>query len=154
MGGGAKPCWAAFVQPADNRKTVTIPSSARDPIVRRFIPESSIEREGTGGDDRASVAESLGFGCRVYGFPTASVAPFRHAGQNAAMPVTLDAPDSLRPLLAPLRAIVATVVRLERRRLGEVGLRLSDDAELRLLNREWRRIDRATDVISFAYDEA
>ena len=31
---------------------------------------------------------------------------------------------------------------------------LTGDAELRALNRQWRRIDRATDVLSFSYDEA
>jgi probable rRNA maturation factor len=46
----------------------------------------------------------------------------------------------------------ATLAR-ERRRTGEIAIRLSDDAELRALNRRWRGIDRATDVISFAYDE-
>ncbi len=69
------------------------------------------------------------------------------------MPVSLDAPPPLLSLRVPLRTLVAAIVRLEKRRLGEVGLRLSDDLELRALNRTWRRIDRATDVISFAYDE-
>jgi len=45
------------------------------------------------------------------------------------------------------------VLRGERRRLAEVGIVLADDARLRALNRDWRGIDRATDVISFAYDE-
>jgi probable rRNA maturation factor len=46
----------------------------------------------------------------------------------------------------------ATLAR-EGRRAGEIAIRLTDDAELRALNRRWRGIDRATDVISFAYDE-
>lgn len=69
------------------------------------------------------------------------------------MAFTLSAAAPLRALGAPLRAIVAAVLKHETRRSGEIGVRLADDAELRVLNREWRRIDRATDVISFAYDE-
>ena len=44
-------------------------------------------------------------------------------------------------------------MKAERRKLGEVAVVLTDDSALRILNREWRGIDRATDVISFAYDE-
>lgn len=69
------------------------------------------------------------------------------------MPVSVSAPRRLARLAAPLRALVARVLRAERRRAGEIGLALSDDALLRQINRDWRGIDRATDVISFAYDE-
>jgi probable rRNA maturation factor len=69
------------------------------------------------------------------------------------MAVSVTAPRGLAGLLSPLRALVATVLRGERRRLGEVGIVLADDARLRELNRTWRGIDRATDVLSFAYDE-
>lgn len=69
------------------------------------------------------------------------------------MPVSLAAPAPYRRLAAPLAAIVRAVLAGERRRAGEIGVRLADDAELRELNRRWRGIDRATDVISFAYDE-
>jgi len=44
-----------------------------------------------------------------------------------------------------LRALVRSTLALERARPGEIGIRLSDDAELRALNRQWRGIDRATD---------
>jgi probable rRNA maturation factor len=54
---------------------------------------------------------------------------------------------------APLRAIVAATLALEQRRAGEIGVLLTDDAALRELNRRWRGIDRATDVLSFADDE-
>lgn len=70
------------------------------------------------------------------------------------MPVSVVAPPGLSGLSRPLRALVAAVLRGERRRLAEVGIVLADDARLRALNRDWRGIDRATDVISFAYDEA
>ncbi len=69
------------------------------------------------------------------------------------MAVLVDAPRSLRRLAVPLRALVALTLRLEGRRAGEIGIRLTGDAELREVNRRWRGIDRATDVISFAYDE-
>jgi len=53
-----------------------------------------------------------------------------------------------------LRALVRSTLALERARPGEIGIRLSDDAELRALDRQWCGIDRATDVLSFPYDEA
>lgn len=69
------------------------------------------------------------------------------------MPVTIVSTAAHRRLSVPLRALVALVLKLEGRRAGEIGIRLTDDAELREVNRRWRGIDRATDVISFAYDE-
>lgn len=69
------------------------------------------------------------------------------------MPVAVTALPSQSSLVAPLRALVALVVKAEQRKLGEVAVVLTDDSALRILNREWRGIDRATDVISFAYDE-
>jgi len=69
------------------------------------------------------------------------------------MPVTLTAPRGLSRLRPPLSALVADVLRGEGRRLGEVAIVLAGDELLRQLNRDWRGIDRATDVISFAYDE-
>jgi len=52
----------------------------------------------------------------------------------------------------PLRAVVAAALALEGRRPGEVAVVLADDAKLRDLNRRWRGLDRATDVLSFGYD--
>jgi probable rRNA maturation factor len=69
------------------------------------------------------------------------------------MPVSVIAPRGLAGLARPLRALVAGVLRRERRRAGEIAVVLADDERLRQLNREWRGIDRATDVLSFAYDE-
>jgi probable rRNA maturation factor len=69
------------------------------------------------------------------------------------MAITFASPDTHHRLAAPLRALVQLVLEREKRRAGEIGIRLTDDAELRELNRRWRKIDRATDVISFAYDE-
>jgi rRNA maturation RNase YbeY len=54
---------------------------------------------------------------------------------------------------APLRAVVLAALALEGRRPGEVAIVLADDAKLRDLNRRWRGLDRATDVLSFGYDE-
>ncbi len=67
------------------------------------------------------------------------------------MPISVAGTDAR--LAAPLRALVALALKREKRRAGEIGITLTDDRELRELNRRWRRIDRATDVISFAYDE-
>ena len=69
------------------------------------------------------------------------------------MSVAVTALPSQSSLVAPLRALVALVVKSEKRKLGEVAVVLTGDSALRILNREWRGIDRATDVISFAYDE-
>lgn len=69
------------------------------------------------------------------------------------MAVSLSAPKGFAGLAAPLRAVVRAVLAREKRRAGEIAIVLTDDAELRELNRGWRGIDRATDVISFAYDE-
>ena len=56
--------------------------------------------------------------------------------------------------LAPaLRALVRAVLAGEGRRAGEIGIVLAADAELRALNRRWRGIDRATDVLSFGYED-
>ena len=71
----------------------------------------------------------------------------------ANMPVSVSSPRGLARLARPLRAVVARVLRAERRRSGEIAVVISDDAFLRQINRQWRGIDRATDVISFAYDE-
>ena len=56
-----------------------------------------------------------------------------------------------RGIAAPLRSLIRATLALERARAAEIGLLLADDAALRELNRRWRRIDRATDVISFPY---
>jgi probable rRNA maturation factor len=67
------------------------------------------------------------------------------------MPVTVTPP--LRGLAAPLRRLVALALAPERARAGEIAIVLTDDAALRDLNRRYRRIDRATDVLSFDYDD-
>ncbi|MBI5169212.1 MAG: rRNA maturation RNase YbeY [Candidatus Eisenbacteria bacterium] len=56
-------------------------------------------------------------------------------------------------LRAPLRALVTLVLRRLGRRTGEIAVVLADDATTRALNRDWRGMDHATDVITFAYDE-
>jgi len=67
--------------------------------------------------------------------------------------VTLKAPPGLGRLAPALRALVRVALAAEGRRAGEIGIVLTGDAELRALNRRWRGIDRATDVLSFGYDE-
>jgi probable rRNA maturation factor len=67
------------------------------------------------------------------------------------MAITLSAPRGLGRLAPALRALVRGAIAGEGARVGEVGIVLAGDAELRALNRRWRRIDRATDVLSVAY---
>ena len=69
------------------------------------------------------------------------------------MSVSVSAPRGLARLGPALRALLVQVLKREGRRAGEVAIVLADDALLRQINRDWRSIDRATDVISFAYDE-
>lgn len=66
------------------------------------------------------------------------------------MPISVEAP---RGFAVALRALVAQVIKAEGRRVGDITVVLSDDATLRELNRQWRGLDKATDVLSFAYDE-
>ena len=67
------------------------------------------------------------------------------------MPISVASPRSVHGLASPLRALVRLVLRGEGSRLGEIGITLADDATLRGLNRRYRAIDRATDVLSFGY---
>jgi probable rRNA maturation factor len=60
-------------------------------------------------------------------------------------------PRAPRGLAPPLRALIRATLALERATVGEIGVVLAHDAALRELNRRWRGIDRATDVISFPY---
>ena len=69
------------------------------------------------------------------------------------MPVSVTSPRGLTGVAAPLRVAVRAALALEGRRAGEVAVVLADDAKLRDLNRQWRDLDRATDVLSFGYDE-
>jgi probable rRNA maturation factor len=69
------------------------------------------------------------------------------------MAISLSSPAAFMKLGVPLRAVVRAVLAQEKRRAGDIAIVLTGDDELRELNRSWRRIDRATDVISFAYDE-
>lgn len=67
------------------------------------------------------------------------------------MPISVAKASSA--LAAPLRALVRAALASQGRRAGEIGIVLADDAEVRALNRRWRGIDRATDVLSFGYDD-
>ena len=60
-----------------------------------------------------------------------------------------DPPGVTAPLAALVRAALAT----ESRKPGELGIVLTGDAPVRELNRRWRGLDRATDVLSFNYDD-
>lgn len=69
------------------------------------------------------------------------------------MPISVESPRSAARLSPPLRALLRGALALEHARPGEIAIVLADDVRLRELNRRWRGIDRATDVLSFGYDE-
>src|SRR5262245_60882826 len=68
------------------------------------------------------------------------------------MPISVATPRNFHGLGPALRAIVRRALAAEGRRVGEIAIVLSGDTELRELNRRWRGIDRATDVLSFPYE--
>ena len=71
------------------------------------------------------------------------------------MPISVASPAPRRHGLAnPLRALVRAAVTLEGRRPGEITVVLERDARLRELNRRFRGLDRATDVLAFDYAPA
>ena len=69
------------------------------------------------------------------------------------MPISVATPTSAPGLAAAIRGLIRATLAGEGRVPGTIDVRLTGDAELRALNRQWRGIDRATDVLSFAYDE-
>lgn len=69
------------------------------------------------------------------------------------MPISVESRPRLPGVAAPLRALVVAALALEGRRSGDITVLLTGDAALRALNRRWRGIDRATDVVSFVYDD-
>ncbi len=76
---------------------------------------------------------------------TAASAAWGNALPDAASRASLAA-------LAALAALAPGV--LPQGRPPEIGIRLSDDAEVRALNRTWRGQDKPTNVLSFASDDA
>ena len=69
------------------------------------------------------------------------------------MPISVATPTKTPGLAAAIRGLVRVTLAGEGRVPGTIDVRLTGDDELRALNRQWRGIDRATDVLSFAYDE-
>ena len=68
------------------------------------------------------------------------------------MPISV-ASRNARGAAAPLRALVRTALSLQQKIPGDIDVLLADDPTLRALNRRWRGLDRATDVLSFARAE-
>ena len=56
-------------------------------------------------------------------------------------------------MLASTAAIVRSAAKTDGHADFEVGLRLTTDKEIRVLNREFRNKDKATDVLAFAQRE-
>lgn len=69
------------------------------------------------------------------------------------MPISAKSPPRLSGVSAPVAALVRAALALEGRRPGELGIVLTGDGPVRELNRRWRGLDRATDVLSFGYDD-
>lgn len=55
-------------------------------------------------------------------------------------------------LLFNLKKIIKKVLKKEKRK-GSVSLKLTNDFEIRRLNKKFRKIDRATDVLAFPFGE-
>jgi probable rRNA maturation factor len=60
---------------------------------------------------------------------------------------------SISRLGPPLRRLVRAALALEGLTAGDLTIVLGDDALLRTLNRRYRGLDRATDVLSFPYGD-
>jgi probable rRNA maturation factor len=69
------------------------------------------------------------------------------------MPISVASPVRRPGLAAALRAVVRAALTSEGRTPGDIAIVLVRDPEIRALNGTWRGIDRATDVLSFSYDE-
>lgn len=52
-----------------------------------------------------------------------------------------------------IRTIAAALAGAGRQAAVEIGVRLTDDAEIRTLNRDWRGQDKPTNVLSFALED-
>jgi rRNA maturation RNase YbeY len=82
-----------------------------------------------------------------------------------------DTPDPIEPNLAfrvniskhrtkisgvhkMLRTLAISVLKMERSHFGSVEITLSDDLLLRELNKQWRNLDKTTDVLSFPFEES
>lgn len=61
--------------------------------------------------------------------------------------------DRVQGLRPHLRPVAQQTLRHLKIRGRDLSLLLTDDAEMRALNREWRNLDRTTDVLSFEGDE-
>ena len=68
------------------------------------------------------------------------------------MPISVKSPRSLTGIAPSLRALVNAAIASAGRKAGEIGIALADDPLLRALNRDFRGLDKATDVLSFGYD--
>ena len=70
------------------------------------------------------------------------------------MPISVASPPSLRGIASPLQAVVRAALASQGLRGGDISVLLTDDRQLRELNRRYRGVDRATDVLSFGGSDA
>lgn len=125
----------------------SIEQPSKYPLVSRERPVASGALRPTRARKQAAPPEHPG-SPRLVGRDSmggASASPITTSGAKGSSPS--------RGLEGALRQLVGQVLGQEGRQGGEIGVVLADDPILREFNRRWRKIDRATDVISFAYDE-
>ncbi len=75
---------------------------------------------------------------------------------SEALPVDLRVADRRWESLGDLEALAVRVLSHAARHMkagGELSVLLTDDAEMHALNRQWRGLDKPTDVLSFPADD-
>lgn len=75
-----------------------------------------------------------------------------YQGMSASLTLDVRVADDRWQVLEDVAAFVAHVLSLAAGRMaigGEVAILLTDDAEMRALNKQWRGFDKPTDVLSF-----
>ncbi len=80
------------------------------------------------------------------------MSPISNKGLSIALSIDLRVADPRWAVLGDVEALAAHVLSYASARMqqgGELAVLLTDDAEMHALNRQWRGIDKPTDVLSF-----